>query len=398
MSIRKVFRNFKLSILIVFLLMGIITYSFINIHYDLEKIRHLATLKTQSSEVLSFESEDDDMSLRKLQQHILYMSITLDKIFELTQADPVQMYLINKSESEQSFSAIKSQITELASFSKQYYRFNKASDLSRVQAIQAAIPSSIITYEEDLISVIAYKNRIAFYITAFNAINILLIFLWYARRLSLIYKDIKVALSVDQEERTKSFASEEFAAIKRRTERRPMASGGKNLQDPLTGLLNEKGVISEFSHRGSFSAKEYVCVTMFDMDNFKEHESNYGKSFTDTVIKKIGFIMGLEKKPADIIGRIGEDKFLMIIAREDKESAYKSMDKIRQVIEETVFKPTRSEKVSVTVSGGFALKERHEKLEHTISSAQSLVRKAKLQGKNSLARVRSFDDEKNQRM
>jgi len=244
---------------------------------------------------------------------------------------------------------------------------------------------------------LSFKNQLTLYITLINLINIALIFLWYSRKLRIIYRDIKQILNVDEDDREKNYTTIEFVAIKRRMERRPLAGGGKNLLDPLTELLNEKGLVSEYVQRNSGGSKEFVCVTIFDIDNFKELAKDHGKSFTDSVIKKIAFIMNLEKKPSDILGRIGEDQFILITPRENQAQAFSTADTIRQSIEKVVFKTTEG-KISVTVSGGFTPKEKHEKIESAIGTATALVKRAKVQGKNSIVKQQGFNEDKNLRM
>lgn len=397
MSILKTFRNFKVSIFIILLLLSILTLSILNTNCDFQKMQIIEKIQEQTQSILKFDLDGGQTSQQLLKGHHHYMNVNYEKIKDLRDQDIIKNFYIKHSASDQAFTKMGSSLSSLHALSINYYQAGDASFEKEVHMAQNKLISASKTYSETIVQNMALKNNLILYIALANIIHVTLIFLWYSRKLTVIYRDIKNVLSIDEEDRNKSFKTEEFTAIKRRMERRPLAGGGKNLLDPLTELLNEKGLANEYAQRNSGSSKESVCVTILDIDNFKELKQNHDKAFSDGVIKKLAFIMNLEKKPSDTIGRTGEDQFIIITSRENQNDAFKTIENIRQSIEKTLFKSSIG-KFSVTVSGGFVAKDKHEKIESTIATARALVKRAKVKGKNSITRQTGFNEEQNLRM
>jgi diguanylate cyclase (GGDEF)-like protein len=397
MSILKTFRNFKLSIFIVFILLSIITLSIFNIGFDFEKMKITHTIEGKMSKSLNYKNNQGETGIQLLKEHQLSLLNDFDAITALHEQDYFQHFFIDDKKTKAALKSFQNTLFDLNSIVLEYYSTKEPIFLENFKELMIKLTVERRAYNQSLIQDINEKNKIALYIALVSFINILLIFIWYARKLSIIYKDIKIILSIEEDDRSKNYATAEFTAIKRRLERRPLASGGKNLLDPLTGLLNEKGLITEYVQRGTSTAREYICVTVFDIDNYKELAQNYGKTFTEGVIKKFAFILNLEKKPSDIVGRMGEDQFIMITARTNQAEAFTTVDTVRVAMEKTKFKAADG-KITITVSGGFTPKEKHEKIESAISTANSLVKKAKVQGKNVIMKQQGFSRNLNDRM
>ncbi len=398
MSIKKTFRNFVLSLFTVLLLLLVSSYAYFNTHLSLSTTDTLSELRNLGTNILQYQNKEPAVAQGLVKEHLLNIDIKLEALKAHLKHDYISSFILKNNPLPATIKNIEQFFKNLKTKASAYYKQPSQNLKKEIKTLLNTMPSTFDTYVYQLINNYQTLNQYYLYLSLFNTLNLFFIILWYARKLSIIKQDINTLLLVDQEDRSKTYRTQEFIAIKRKMERRPMAGGGKNLIDPLTGILNEKGLLTEFAQRGNFSAKDYICVTIFDIDNFKELEMKYSRAFTDTIVKKFAFILGLEKKAADIIARIGEDKFVVVMAREQKDQAFNAMDHIRKLIEKTVFKPNRSEKVTTTVSGGFALKDKHEKLESTLSAANSLVRRAKLNGKNNIAKLHDFDAEKNSRM
>lgn len=397
MSILKIFRNLKLFIFFLSVLLSAISFSLFNLGQDLLQLDISKKMQTNNESILKFNLDEGDISIQLLKEHQLHMKTMYDSIDELRNQDLIRSSYIAGSKTSQSFSTILTQMNALHTITTMYYVTKDVELLNKVSNTQAQLTKALFNFNQDVVADFKFKNNLALYLALGALLNVSLLFIWYTRRLSVVYKDIKTILNIEEEDRNKIFKTQEFTAIKRRMERRPLAGGGKNLLDPLTEILNEKGIINEFVQRNSVGSKEHVCVTVFDIDDFKGLGQNHGKAFTDTVIKKLAFIINLEKKASDIVGRIGEDQFVVITSRNDQNEAFLAVDAMRQTIEKTTFKTTTG-KIHVTVSGGFIPKDKHEKIESAIGSANALVKRAKLQGKNQIAKQHGFASDKNDRM
>lgn len=397
MSILKTFRNFKLSIFIIFILLSILSFTILNIGADFKKIALSERLQEQATETLKFDIQDTQTSQHLLKEHQQYMNVNYEKIVGLRDQDVIKNLCLTKAAVDKAFVEMGKSIKSLHAISMHYYQKKDKSLLQKAHTMQKQLILMSQHYNKEITQNIQFKNTLALYIALVNVVNVTLIFLWYSRKLTIIYRDVNNILNLNSEDSTKTFNTTEFTAIKRRMERRPLAGGGKNLLDPLTELLNEKGLLSEYIQRNSTSSKEFVCVTILDIDDFKELRQKYGKDSVENVIKKIAFIMNLEKKSSDILGRIEEDEFIIITPRKNQEDAFETVENIRHSIEKSIFKSPAG-KYSVTVSGGFAPKGQHEKIESTIVAAKALARRAKIKGQNSIVRQSAFHDDRNLRM
>lgn len=86
----------------------------------------------------------------------------------------------------------------------------------------------------------------------------------------------------------------------------------KSKHDLLTGLLNKRSF--EDDVKNSISNKkpgEVSVLLIFDFDNFKHVNDNYGHQIGDEVLKAFGMILERAFRTSDLIGRIGGDEFMV---------------------------------------------------------------------------------------
>ncbi len=100
------------------------------------------------------------------------------------------------------------------------------------------------------------------------------------------------------------------------TEKKEMEEKIKELsiRDPLTGIYNRRHLIerldtlvAEFSRRGNG-----FCVSMMDLDNFKEINDHYGHAVGDEVLCGFTGMAGASIRPYDILGRVGGEEFVLL--------------------------------------------------------------------------------------
>ncbi len=85
-------------------------------------------------------------------------------------------------------------------------------------------------------------------------------------------------------------------------------------RDDLTGLKNRRYVM-EFLHQilqYSGDRELSVTVLIFDIDNFKKYNDNFGHLVGDNVIKQVAVMMKRCCREHDLIGRIGGDEFAVV--------------------------------------------------------------------------------------
>lgn len=84
-------------------------------------------------------------------------------------------------------------------------------------------------------------------------------------------------------------------------------------RDPLTGLLNRRGVTSamDLLHRGRLDAIDIVVVLM-DVDGLKELNDTHGHGAGDMTLKAVADMLRARTRVGEIAARFGGDEFLVV--------------------------------------------------------------------------------------
>ena len=91
------------------------------------------------------------------------------------------------------------------------------------------------------------------------------------------------------------------------------------LTDPLTGLLNRRGLVERFGVEIERSRREnsLIGVVMVDIDDFKNVNDYYGHDVGDAVIRSCSAIIAETCRTTDVAARWGGEEFLVIISGVD---------------------------------------------------------------------------------
>lgn len=95
----------------------------------------------------------------------------------------------------------------------------------------------------------------------------------------------------------------------------------KSKADLLTGLLNKQS----FEERSkeyimARSPKAKATLFVFDFDDFKYVNEDHGHQIGDEALKRFGSILREYFHPSDVLGRVGGDKFMVLVMGEMPES------------------------------------------------------------------------------
>lgn len=154
--------------------------------------------------------------------------------------------------------------------------------------------------------------------------------------------------------------------------------------DPLTNLYNRRHcqevIEREFSRAKRYSSD--LSIAMFDIDNFKKVNDNYGHQFGDEVLKQVSKIIISSLRNTDFAFRYGGEEILAVLTNSSTENALIPIERIRAKVENYPFE-FNDEYIKVTISAGISsTQEESSSSEQLTKMADEALYKAKNSGKN----------------
>lgn len=149
--------------------------------------------------------------------------------------------------------------------------------------------------------------------------------------------------------------------------------------DDLTHMSNQRTLVSFLRSelKEVTTIKTPLCIAMFDIDDFKRINDSKGHIYGNTVLTHLAEIIQNNIRGTDLAGRFGGDEFMVIFKNTDLKVAQGMAERIRHIVEETVF----ADGLRITISGGIKQYD-SETIMDLIHFADMNLYKAKGHGKN----------------
>ncbi|WP_026060491.1 GGDEF domain-containing protein [Pseudaminobacter salicylatoxidans] len=156
---------------------------------------------------------------------------------------------------------------------------------------------------------------------------------------------------------------------------------GERDSDPLTGLLNRRGL--ELRNRDQRKAQDrsVSSIVACDIDNFKIINDTYGHAVGDEVLEGFSRIIRNLSRADDIVARIGGEEFVVVLKGTPPMRAYQFAERLRQDIQRAVF-PGLPQQHTVTCSFGVVEFRVGADLWATVERADEYLYAAKKAGRN----------------
>jgi|WetSurMetagenome_2_1015567.scaffolds.fasta_scaffold00108_5 diguanylate cyclase (GGDEF)-like protein len=156
--------------------------------------------------------------------------------------------------------------------------------------------------------------------------------------------------------------------------------------DGLTGLINHREFQAALKKEITRAIRygEPLSLAIGDIDFFKKINDTYGHPFGDVVLKEVSAKLSANiRQGVDIAARYGGEEFALILVQTDGPAAQETMERIRQILADSVYKGPHGEDLRVTMSFGIAVYGVHAKqLDLLISKADKALYRAKEAGRN----------------
>ncbi len=154
-------------------------------------------------------------------------------------------------------------------------------------------------------------------------------------------------------------------------------------RDPLTGLLNRRGLDRALLECRARMERESVCgwAILLDLDDFKNVNTAFGHAGGDTAMRETARIMRSTMRVTDWLGRQSGDEFLVMFLARDAGEAALVAERLVIAMRSNVL---RQDGAEITVTASAAVVEIGEirKLDHVIRAGQRALADAKRQGKD----------------
>ncbi len=157
------------------------------------------------------------------------------------------------------------------------------------------------------------------------------------------------------------------------------------IRDELTGVYNRRylmELLENEKNRAVRGGTQFV-IAMLDVDQLKEVNDIYGHLTGDQVLRSVSISIRESLRNIDNCGRYGGDEFILVLAQTDIKGAMASVERIRASIEQNHF-PDLKPGFRITVSIGLTEYRPPEEVEEMIARVDSVLYRAKNEGRNRL--------------
>ena len=144
--------------------------------------------------------------------------------------------------------------------------------------------------------------------------------------------------------------------------------------DELTQISNRYGLYDFFDQETNKASK---VLALFDIDNFKQINDQYGHVTGDYILESIAHIASKSLNDS-FLCRYGGEEFVAIV---DKEGYFERLEELRKAIEKEVFE-YQGVKHHVTITIGTSIYEEGMTIEKWVDLADEKMYSGKKSGKN----------------
>lgn len=155
--------------------------------------------------------------------------------------------------------------------------------------------------------------------------------------------------------------------------------------DPLTQIANRRHILETLEARSAApDPGSMFCLALLDIDHFKSINDTYGHQVGDVVLKTYAHEISRLLRGRDVVARYGGEEFLILLNNVSLEQAVSVIERVRSKLANIDWSEVEGSPNigTVTSSIGLAARSIHEGVDQLIGRTDSLLYKAKSQGRN----------------
>lgn len=125
-----------------------------------------------------------------------------------------------------------------------------------------------------------------------------------------------------------------------------------SITDTLTGIYNRLKLdeLCDYEIQQSYRYKTPMSLLIIDIDHFKNINDTYGHQVGDKVLQEVTQLISKNIRATDSLGRWGGEEFLMLLPKTDYDYALNFAQKIRKLIDDSVFNSVEHLTISIGVT------------------------------------------------
>jgi diguanylate cyclase (GGDEF)-like protein len=176
----------------------------------------------------------------------------------------------------------------------------------------------------------------------------------------------------------------DLARVKRELQLANSALEKLTLIDPLTELLNRRGLQQALSREIKRVEREKidVLVLLVDIDNFKRVNDSFGHAVGDVALQEIAHRLRSCVRAIDYACRIGGDEFLLLLSNADHVEASRIAERARVSIATMIIQHSAGT-IRLTASVvAMQLRKDTPSIDELLAKAHQLLKRSKSEGKN----------------
>lgn len=154
------------------------------------------------------------------------------------------------------------------------------------------------------------------------------------------------------------------------------------LTDPLTKIWNKRAFSQRFAEVMQQPDSQPISLIIFDIDNFKGVNDNYGHQAGDKALQAIADRASGVLRRSDSLFRYAGDEFVVVLIQTPLKAAIEAAERIRQATETIRFTYRGQGELHITVTLGVAECNKDESLNSLFERADQALLQAKKQGRN----------------
>jgi diguanylate cyclase (GGDEF)-like protein len=153
--------------------------------------------------------------------------------------------------------------------------------------------------------------------------------------------------------------------------------------DTMTGISNRVGLeisLAEWWNRDPHRVRQ-LSLALVDLDHFAKVNERHGTTLGDEILRAVARLLSVESREGSVVSRCAGQRFAILLPDTDIRAATNAMEKVRQILETSVFRHGETE-IRLTLSCGVTESMPKDASESLLERAETAIREAKRYGRN----------------